>query len=1357
MHITLRFCLAIAGVALCLGAGAALPSGDIHIRDPFVIADGEEGVYRLYSSIYARKNEAADAWRHTGQGVEMYLSRDLEQWTGPRHVLELPKELNCTAVWAPEVHEFNGRWYLFATLTFNGTKVPHHPGWRDHVKRGTWIFAADRPEGPYEIVKRDSVTPPNWSALDGTLVVEDGRPYMVFCHEWTQVRDGEMCLMPLRDDLSDAAGDPVTLFKASSAPDVKASCLVTDGPSLFRDAASGDLLMTWSTVRSNGAYCVYWTKSETGSVKGPWKNHRMLFPENGGHGMSFRKLVGGGDRGPLTLTLHQPNGPAGAERMRFFEIEYRDGVLRTVAAAEPDLQASVPKLDLTDPLTSARAYSLEIDEHMNGTDGFFPVGVLGENFTHGFNVAVGGNYVCRGVDKNTKPEDFAPQGVYGISIWGAISAQTRPWLAKIRDQDGKEVRCACLFDPKVREYIFDFARTSVSNALAVADDRIFKWEIDNEYLPPLDYSDQAVAAFRVWLETKSYKGDLAKLNRAWGKDYNSFAEAEPCRLDDYAKTPGHFMDWIRFQQESFAEFLAEYYKIIQSCDPKRRSVNGKDTQSSLEMQRIARTRRGNHELIGKAIAPYTDGVRGMDHYGHGDRNAYEMNCYTHTIVPDDWRPGKRRGMLYGENNNHNGPGWQFAQTVWRMIPNGLKGGTFFCNGWFGAWGDWASFGFINPDATNREKIYYLPRFYSAVHRTERLFTESAPVRGTPTLAILMAVRDVPFGIDDNMEPWGFPINSRLRLYKHLRDAGYHVNVITYEKINPVYMSQIDGLFLCAAEHFDDAEIERIRAYVKGGGRLFCDVRCGAFDEHNLPRTDNNLTDVLGVTFEGIWESHDIVVDQGDVWFGSPWGNLVRADGKVRWKLTTAEVVNAQHGLYYSNKAAIWTRNRYGKGRAYWTNTQMGTIRSESANDEVPAREMFRALLKDAGIVPSYTLSTDETCNFRCEKPLVDTKGNVVIAVSALTYRPAAPATLDVRLPADLVRDVRKAYIGLAEGNALDDVPFTRTADGVRFELPALKSAAFLYLLRDHAPLLGTAFADFGGRAAAPDEATPLLKPGATFRVNVTVDNPSVRADFAGGRVQLHALKGWKVSPAQTCDPLKRGARAAFAFTLTVPAEDNPELYPNRIYPLTVDLFDREGRRVAVTHTVVCVDVPKKGREVLLSDNWVSRNMPWSEWTGATYRHLSVADETKGEEIKDALNATRANGTEIWALQSGDRAGRRRSCVWKGIAEPTVEFDLKSVRDLTRIMFWEMRTQNRALGPVAVKVAFSENGRDYTEAKSFVMAWSQKLHDVSRYAEIRLQGVRGRYVRLAFTPNRDPKHNKNGDVALDEVYIFGLGR
>ena len=62
---------------------------------------------------------------------------------------------------------------------------------------------------PFVPLSDGPVTPADWECLDGTLyVAANGTPYLVFCHEWLQVKDGEMCAMPLTPDLTAAAGEP---------------------------------------------------------------------------------------------------------------------------------------------------------------------------------------------------------------------------------------------------------------------------------------------------------------------------------------------------------------------------------------------------------------------------------------------------------------------------------------------------------------------------------------------------------------------------------------------------------------------------------------------------------------------------------------------------------------------------------------------------------------------------------------------------------------------------------------------------------------------------------------------------------------------------------------------------------------------------------------------------------------------------------------------------------------------------------------------------------------------------------------------------------------------------------------------
>lgn len=285
------------------------------IRDPYLLADESTGTYYLYAQ---SKNRAKSGYF----GVEVYTSRDLEQWSGPTSVLRLPDSMKVRFVWAPEVHRFNGAYYLFVTLTFDetvSTPAPIAEDWPPMYRRGTWCYRSASPTGPFEPINDGPLTPADAMALDGTFWVEEGVPYMIYCHEWVQIVDGAIDCVRLRSDLSAAEGDAVTILKASSAPNAITDPnvgKVTDGPFLYKSEKSGALLMIWSTILpSRGGYSVLVTRSESGKLAGPWSESTELFTDDGGHGMIFRDF-----NGRLRLALHQPNGGAGKERLRLFEL-----------------------------------------------------------------------------------------------------------------------------------------------------------------------------------------------------------------------------------------------------------------------------------------------------------------------------------------------------------------------------------------------------------------------------------------------------------------------------------------------------------------------------------------------------------------------------------------------------------------------------------------------------------------------------------------------------------------------------------------------------------------------------------------------------------------------------------------------------------------------------------------------------------------------------------------------------------------------------------------------------------------------------------------------------------------------------
>ncbi|HEY8528984.1 MAG TPA: glycoside hydrolase family 43 protein [Paenibacillaceae bacterium] len=284
---------------------------EIQIRDPFVLRHDGEGRYYLYGST------DKDIWRGKGTGFDVYRSEDLEHWEGPFPAFRPePGFWADTNFWAPEVHPYRGRYYMFATFKAEG------------VRRGTQVLAADHPLGPFRPHSDGPVTPRDWECLDGTLYVdESGRPWMVFCHEWVQITNGTVCAMPLSEDLRSADGEPAVLLSARDAawvdPVKGGAGYVTDGPFLYR-SEDGGLLMLWSSFH-NGKYAQGVARSASGSLLGPWvQEERPLFDGDGGHGMLFRTFDG-----RLMLTLHSPNKTPN-ERMKLAEVREENGWLRLV-------------------------------------------------------------------------------------------------------------------------------------------------------------------------------------------------------------------------------------------------------------------------------------------------------------------------------------------------------------------------------------------------------------------------------------------------------------------------------------------------------------------------------------------------------------------------------------------------------------------------------------------------------------------------------------------------------------------------------------------------------------------------------------------------------------------------------------------------------------------------------------------------------------------------------------------------------------------------------------------------------------------------------------------------------------------
>lgn len=261
-----------------------IPLDSIRLSDPCILADKATNMYYM-----------------TGTGGRLWKSSDLARWEGPYNVAMTDSNSwmgKRPQIWAAELHQYNGKYYYFATFTNNAIKIDTVAG-NVIPRRASHVLVSDTPEGPYFPMADATYLPESMPTLDGTFWIDtDGKPYMVYCGEWLQNQNGTMEKIALKDDLSGSIGEGKVLFRASDSPWSREKIdgkivpnRVTDGPWLFR-TGTGRLGMIWTSW----IYDVYTqgvAYSESGTLDGPWvQDPEPITPPNFGHGMLFQDLNG---------------------------------------------------------------------------------------------------------------------------------------------------------------------------------------------------------------------------------------------------------------------------------------------------------------------------------------------------------------------------------------------------------------------------------------------------------------------------------------------------------------------------------------------------------------------------------------------------------------------------------------------------------------------------------------------------------------------------------------------------------------------------------------------------------------------------------------------------------------------------------------------------------------------------------------------------------------------------------------------------------------------------------------------------------------------------------------------------------
>lgn len=131
------FMILVACLAFILSASAQIPNlmpapgniklAELHLRDMCIYPDPVTKIYYM----------VGPGWR----GVRLYTSKDLLTWYGPQLIYKATAdvwgEIPILSIWAPELHAYKGKYYLF--LTFD-TQNKFQEQWRDWYPHVTEVL-----------------------------------------------------------------------------------------------------------------------------------------------------------------------------------------------------------------------------------------------------------------------------------------------------------------------------------------------------------------------------------------------------------------------------------------------------------------------------------------------------------------------------------------------------------------------------------------------------------------------------------------------------------------------------------------------------------------------------------------------------------------------------------------------------------------------------------------------------------------------------------------------------------------------------------------------------------------------------------------------------------------------------------------------------------------------------------------------------------------------------------------------------------------------------------------------------------------------------------------------------------------
>ena len=456
------------------------------------------------------------------------------------------------------------------------------------------------------------------------------------------------------------------------------------------------------------------------------------------------------------------------------------------------------------------------------------------------------------------------------------------------------------------------------------------------------YCDQSVADFKVWLEKKY--GTIDELNRVWGRNYESFAQAEVPVCADCFKD---MIDWRLFMTDTITNELrlrAEAVRAEDSVHPVMvhtvtipffpQATCGSDDTALAGLCDIFGNSVGSEPLSAAITLSAAPGKM-------------VINSEIHAVGGSTYQ----RPML---NDLHT-----MKRHIFQPLAQGIKGFVFWQYRPERLGLESPAWGLTDLEGGPTPWLEAAAEINRALQACSELILHSAP--SDTRVAILNSQRAQLFDFCvSRADTWYIAsVKGALSMF---RAAGYNARLVSDLQMTDEHLAQYKVLYDPFPYYKDAASCAVLRRWVENGGTLIAEAPFGAYSDddglHTVRQPGFGFDEVFGAREERITTASSFQNAYGKDWSTKNDVNLLKINGELpargfhfyealRPTSGTAEAV-------FEDGSAACVVNRFGKGCAIALGSLLA-IAYERSGAQENAAFVSRLLEKYAGVSPLFEM------------------------------------------------------------------------------------------------------------------------------------------------------------------------------------------------------------------------------------------------------------------------------------------------------------------------------------------------------------------------------------------------------------------